>query len=203
MFKPHIGDCKNPECGRTGVIIPIRSGICQYCNHEKKQRAKTVSNRTTRSNDESKQEGDYDERKRTKPNGCPAYKHGRTPGEIYQKAKSSFRKTRKPLFKPKKGTGEAEVFAEIAEEREWICFVTGRHLSGLTPTQFMHVLPKALNKYPLFKLYKPNIQLASDEVHYAWDFKPRSELRKDRRFDKLFELEAELKEEYKNLKSQT
>lgn len=102
----------------------------------------------------------------------------------------------------KKPIGEREVFQQIAEEREWVCFVTGQKLMELTATQFMHVLPKALNKYPLFKLYKDNIQLASNEVHYKWDFVPRSELKKDPRFDKLFALEEELKLKYEQFKKQ-
>ena len=115
------------------------------------------------------------------------------------------------IKKPKKGlkrtaikkkfkvTGEAEIFAEIAEEREWICAVTGEKLWELTPTQFLHVLPKALNRFPKYKLYKKNIVLASNEVHRKWDFSPRSELRKDPQFDVLFELEEELKNQYPNI----
>lgn len=114
------------------------------------------------------------------------------------------KKEKKPLkrtaIKKKfKATGEAQLFEEIAEEREWICFVTNATLFMLTPTSFMHVLPKALNKYPKFKLYKKNIVLSADDIHYKWDFTLRSELKKDPRFDKLFALEAELKEEYKNI----
>lgn len=111
------------------------------------------------------------------------------------------KKAKKPLSKLRKPSGEKRVFEEIAEEREWICIVTRQVLRELKPTQFMHILPKALNKYPLFKLHKKNIVLASDEVHYKWDFTPRSELRKDPQFDVLFELEAELIEEYKQLKT--
>lgn len=106
---------------------------------------------------------------------------------------------RSPIKKKFKSTGEREIFAEIAEEREWVCFVTGEKLWELTPTQFMHVLPKALNKYPKFKLYAKNIVLASNSVHYKWDFTPRSELRKYQQFDKLFELEEELKSQYPNI----
>jgi|SRR3990167_3964628 len=116
-----------------------------------------------------------------------------------KKGKKPLKRT--ALKKVKKKTGEASIFEEIAEEREWKCIVTGEILRELKPIQFLHVLPKALNKYPLMKLHKPNIVLASDSVHYAWDFSPRSELRKDPRFDILFELEAELKEEYKLLKT--
>ncbi len=97
-------------------------------------------------------------------------------------------------------TGEKQLFEEIAAEREWVDFVTDEKLWQLTPTQFIHVLPKALNKYPLFKLYKKNIVLGSNETHFKWDKVPRSELKKDPRFDKLFQLEEELKEEYGKIK---
>ena len=130
--------------------------------------------------------------------------------EKKQKSKSPTRtgcdtKDKKKIFSGlqnqlKKPTGEKEVFEEIAVEREWACFVTGKYLNELKASQFAHVLPKALNKYPLFKLYKKNIVILSDEAHYAWDFKPRSELKKDKNFDKLFELEQELKDEYEEFK---
>lgn len=106
---------------------------------------------------------------------------------------------RTPLKKVKKKTGESEVFAEIAAEREWICFVSGETLRELKPTQFAHVLPKALNRYPKFKLHKPNIVLLSDWAHYQWDFGIRYELKKDPRWDKMFKLEEQLKQEYKQL----
>lgn len=101
----------------------------------------------------------------------------------------------------KKATGEMEMFEEIAAEREWIDFVTGEKLWELKPSQFMHVLPKALNKYPKFKLYKNNIVLGSDDTHFKWDHTPRSELRKDPKWDKLFDLEKELKNEYADLRN--
>lgn len=107
---------------------------------------------------------------------------------------------RTPIKKKFKVTGEKELFEEIAIEREWVDFVTGEKLWQLTPTQFIHVLPKALNRYPLFKLYKKNIVLGSNETHFKWDKVPRSELRKDPQFDKMFALEEELKKEYLELK---
>jgi len=194
MFKPFIGDCVNKECGRTGVIIPVRSGLCQYCNYEKKQKSKKNSGNTSfelrGTDNEERYEEDSDGKQGDRKNYVSAYRSSNSFSR-----NTTFNKSRKSP------TGEKEVFEEIAEEREWTCFVTGATLYELTATQFMHVLPKALNKYPLFKLYKPNIQLATNEAHYAWDFVPRSELKKDRRFDKLFELEEKLKEEYKLLKS--
>lgn len=99
----------------------------------------------------------------------------------------------------KKATGEAEVFENISAEREWVCFVTGTRMNSLTPTSFMHVLPKALNKNPLFKLYPKNIVLALDEIHHRWDHTPRSTLTEPY-WQKLFDLEAELKLEYAELK---
>lgn len=180
MFKPHMGIC---ICHNEKRLIVVKKGYCAEGNYEQKQNRKIVRGICTEEQSEYNAPEQWTRR------------------EVDKKAKPSPPKARKPIFKPKKGTGEAEVFAEIAEEREWKCFVSGNSLVQLTATQFMHVLPKALNKYPLFKLYKKNIQLASDEVHYAWDFKPRSELRKDPRFDKLFALEEELKQEYKQLKN--
>lgn len=177
MFKPHIGDCV--ECPRKGVIIPVKSGLCQYCNHEKKKKNKNTN----------KLQGI-----RINQKGCSIGKKIKLSIDNKRAFSSAFQSSTKP-------TGEKEVFEAIAGEREWNCFVTGKPLTELKATTFAHVLPKALNKYPLFKLYKPNIQLVADEIHYAWDFKPRSELKKDRRFDKLFALEEELKQEYKLLKN--
>lgn len=115
-----------------------------------------------------------------------------------QKKKAAGKKTGKYVFK-REPTGEAQLFEDIAEKRDWICFVTGERLNELTPTQFLHVLPKALNKYPKFKLYEKNIVLASNDTHFKWDHTPRSKLRKNPLFDKLFALEEELKEEYKTV----
>ncbi len=116
------------------------------------------------------------------------------------KKKASGKKVSKSFasYGYKEPTGESDLFSEIAEEREWICFVYGDILTELKPQQFAHVLPKALNKYPLFKLNPRNIVLLSDKAHYLWDFGVRAELRKDERFNALFELEEELKKEYKN-----
>lgn len=213
MFKPHFGIC---ICHNEKRLIVVKKGYCAEGNHEKKQKGisnskshcilqqpknsirsihKSIDSEMEYFNECNESFEDGDEVLRINESGNSISKR-------YNKKPSSSLKTRKPIFKPKKGTGEKEIFAEIAEEREWVCFVTGKGLTELTATQFAHVLPKALNKYPLFKLYKENIVLLSNEAHYAWDFKSRDELRKDRMFDKLFELEEKLKEEYKLLKQQ-
>jgi len=45
LFKIHIGNCV--QCSRTDVIIPVKSGVCQYCNHENKQAKKKASGKKT------------------------------------------------------------------------------------------------------------------------------------------------------------
>lgn len=107
---------------------------------------------------------------------------------------------RTPLKKVKKKTGEKEVFESIAESREWVCFVTGEKLYELKASQFAHVLSKAPNKYPKFKLLDRNIVLLSDWAHRKWDFSPRSELTEPI-WDKMKALESVLKTEYKLLKN--
>jgi hypothetical protein len=36
MFRPFYGSCN--QCPREDVLIVVKSGICQYCNHENKQK---------------------------------------------------------------------------------------------------------------------------------------------------------------------
>lgn len=209
MFKPHYGDCSNPDCNRKGVLIPVKSGFCDKCNYERKQESKRNGGR------DSEVQGRpnllYDKVRSYKNKGLPdgnqrktTYSSslrtiGRCKVDVGRKQEIAQGVLRK--FKAKTPTGEREIFAEIASERDWRCYVTGVELKELKASTFAHCLSKALNKYPLFKLYKPNIVLLADEIHYAWDFKPRSELKKDPRFDKLFALKEELKQEYKLLKS--
>jgi len=131
--------------------------------------------------------------------------------ENKQKAKKAAGKKTGGYKYIREATGEGEIFAEILNEREPVCFVCGEPITLVMPHNFMHILPKG--KYEAFRLYKPNIQLACFKIiaqndgngnptqghHYDWDFKPESELRKNPLFDKVFELEARLKEEYKRL----
>lgn len=123
-------------------------------------------------------------------NPCP--KEGMPP----KKAKKALK--RSPIKKKFKKTGESIIFEEIAAERDWKCFVTGSKLPHLSATSFMHILPKALNRYPKMKLYKPNIVLVRDDIHYAYDFMPKSTL-VEPYWDKVWELQAELLNEYRKL----
>jgi hypothetical protein len=45
MFKPFYGACI--RCPRKGVIIPVKSGLCQYCNHELKKSKKKPAEKPT------------------------------------------------------------------------------------------------------------------------------------------------------------
>lgn len=218
MFKPFIGDCINPECGRTGVIIPVRRGICQYCNHEEKQRSKK-SNGSERnsSNTSSLRRG----------RGCSSDVGGAKVinGEVLGRDEEGYgggsgtegfirvgatsRVVRKPIKKKqiqyrRKRTGEKEVFESIWNAlEEKTCFVCGRQIGEPSASNFGHCIPKALNKYPLFKLNPENIKLlchdSYNSCHHRWDHTPRSSL-KESMWKKMFDLEKKLIEDYKNLK---
>lgn len=43
MFRAHIGQCNNPFCKRDNVLIPVKSGICVYCNEAKKKESKRAA----------------------------------------------------------------------------------------------------------------------------------------------------------------
>jgi len=106
-------------------------------------------------------------------------------------------------YMQKKATGEKEIFKEISETQEHKCYVCGKQLGELTVSNFAHILPKALNKYPLFKLNIDNIKLfchdSYSSCHHRFDKMPRSTLTEPM-WNKVFELEEKLKEEYKLLK---
>lgn len=110
---------------------------------------------------------------------------------------------KKELLKPK-NTGQADVFLEIWQESNQRCSVCNKPIQYPIASNFAHILSKALNKYPLFKLYKKNIVLmchdSEGSCHHRWDKEPRSSL-SEPIWKPFFELEAELKEEYKQLKS--
>lgn len=196
MFKPHYGSCK--ECQRTNVIIPVKSGLCQYCNYERKQNnKKPTRNGNGLSSNTNKGGNDgthfYNER-----------------GEEVIGTHISSPMVRRAIKKKsiqyrRKRTGEAEVFEEIwSAMEEKICFVCGRQIGEPSASNFAHILPKALNKYPLFKLNPNNIKLfchdSYSSCHHRFDKEPRSTL-KEPMWQKVFALEEELKQEYKILKS--
>lgn len=102
-------------------------------------------------------------------------------------------------------SGEAKIFEEIWAERDHLCFVCGAVIHYPIAANFSHILSKALNKYPLFRLYKPSIQLMCYDLknpscHYKLDHTPKSELIGEG-WEKVFKLQEELKVEYEAFKS--
>jgi len=80
---------------------------------------------------------------------------------IKQNLANRFRPDPKPekVIKPKKKysfkkkpTGEAQVFEKIWNERPHFCQICFTPIPEASPSNFMHVLAKGLNKYPKFKL---------------------------------------------------
>lgn len=97
---------------------------------------------------------------------------------------------------------EIDVFNEILEERPHICFVTGKPIYNPTPTNFLHILRKAKNGWPHFKLYKKNIVLGLDEVHDLLDKGTEAQRQKygyAEGWERLYKLRDELILEYKEL----
>jgi 5-methylcytosine-specific restriction endonuclease McrA len=108
---------------------------------------------------------------------------------IKEKKKYSFKK---------KPTGEKDVFEKIFAERPHFCQVCFTPIGEATPSNFPHVLPKAMNKYPKFKLNPANILLACEDCHVKWDHKRKS-IESNIDWQWVFHLEQKLKEEYKLL----
>jgi DNA-directed RNA polymerase subunit RPC12/RpoP len=108
---------------------------------------------------------------------------------------------------PKEPTGEKVMFEMIWNEREHKSFLTEQSLEGYFGHEswfalFAHVLSKAQNKYPKFKLYKKNIVLLTPFEHHLLDHgteKQREDYAKEYNCDwnKIYKLKEELKNEYK------
>lgn len=112
-------------------------------------------------------------------------------------------KEEKPFYyiPKKKHTGELVLFQTIWATRPHRSFINNEWLGDDMNVCFMaHVLPKAQNKYPKFKLYDKNIVLLSWAQHDLWDKGIRADLRLLPEWGTMFKLEEALKEEYKLLK---
>lgn len=93
-------------------------------------------------------------------------------------------------------TGESEVFKMIWDERPHKSQIGGEKINEAKPVNFLHVLPKAKNKYPKFKLLKENIILGTPEEHRLWD-ECRETIRNNPKWQMMFELEEVLINKYK------
>jgi len=126
------------------------------------------------------------------------------------KKKASGRSVAKKTF-VSTASGEGEMFRSLALESlgddYTKCFVCGMPIAALTYSNMAHVLSK--KQFPAFRLNPDNIvilchRLVADEngrngCHNQIDGRPRSEIQDDPRWQKFFELEEQLKEQYKNL----
>lgn len=109
-----------------------------------------------------------------------------------KKEPKGFNKNRKP-------TGEMAVFEEIWSIRPHVSQISGEDLGDiLDVSYFSHILPKGQNKYPHYKLDPRNIILKTKDEHYMWEH-CKSALLDLPEWKWIFDLENELKEEYKKL----
>lgn len=115
-----------------------------------------------------------------------------------KKSKKKITKSKKVAYK---ATGEYEVFKRIGASREHKCFICEKPLHVLTVSNFMHVLPK--KQYEKFRLEEKNIVIGCHDFqsscHDVWDKQPRSKIADDPKWQKMFKLEEELKNQYKSV----
>ncbi len=160
----------------------VMNGICSMCTDNKEKRLA-----------------------KRNPPLCGYHYVGEQRKKSIEKNKDKPKKVFKPISKgtykyKRKPTGELEIFKQIWEERPHESFINGEPLYVFDVSNFAHVLPKAENRFPKFKLYANGIRLLTRTQHDQWDKGSREELRLLPEWDKMFELEAELIIEYNNLK---
>lgn len=118
---------------------------------------------------------------------------------FHYSVEQSKKQREKQRLKPKKlkdATGELVLFQKLWNQRRRVSFVSGEPIEYFSVSNFAHVLPKAKNRYPEFKLKEENIVLLTFEEHFLWDNGSRSDLRLKPEWKELFELEEKLKIEY-------
>lgn len=117
---------------------------------------------------------------------------------------------RSAIKKKFKSTGEKDTFHEVLDNLSDFeptrCFVCGIKVAVVTHCNMAHVLSK--KQYSLFRNNPNNIKILCHRIvadkdgnqgcHYAWDMTPRSKLVGEG-WEKLLELEEELKIEYKRI----
>jgi len=99
-----------------------------------------------------------------------------------------------------KPTGEKILFESIWNTRKRVSFLDGKPLGDCAYAwNFAHVLRKAKGHYPKFKLLDRNIILLTKGQHELYDENVRNPeflIKKDARWQKIFELREELRNEY-------
>lgn len=161
-------------------IMIVMNGICSMCDDGKEKRL------AKRKPPLCGYHYTVEQRKKS------AEKNKDKPKKVYKQLK------RTPLSYKRKPTGELELFKIMWENmKEHKSFINGEPIYTFNVRNFAHVLAKAKNKFPKFKLYEDCIKLLTFDQHDKWDNGSREDLRKLPEWDKMFKLEAELIEEYK------
>jgi len=116
---------------------------------------------------------------------------------------------RTALNKKRQPTGEYALFKEIWQTRPHVSFLSGREIRTPYPNNFCHVLAKAKNKYPNFKLFDKNLILLTETEHFLYDngtMDSRAKYVIECQLDgyicdwsKIWDLRDELKKEYECL----
>lgn len=130
---------------------------------------------------------------------CKYHQNLRTDKKPTQKKRSTIKAKIKP-------SGERTIFDLIWNTRDRISFVSGKSLqqyegTDFYPNLFAHVLSKAQNRYPKFKLYDRNIVLLTPDEHYLLDFGTEEQREKyaeehNCSWQPLYDLRDELKKNY-------
>ena len=110
----------------------------------------------------------------------------------------------------REATGEKDTFHAVLDslpDTETVCFVCKTRIAAVTVHNFAHILSK--KQYPLFRNNPNNIRLLCHRFvadadgfqgcHFSLDMRPRSEIIDKPEWQELFELEEQLKEEYKSI----
>lgn len=95
-------------------------------------------------------------------------------------------------------TGEKELFWNIWRNHDHFCEVCDLHILYFNPAHFAHILSKAENKYPKFKLHPDNISVMCLGCHTTYDHE-NHKVASDRRFDFIIKRAKKLIDEYKML----
>ncbi len=128
---------------------------------------------------------------------------------IQLREKNKNKKNIKPTSSyTKKPTGEKLVFNIVWKKQKGRCFITGKFIShkDVMASNFVHILSKAQNKYPAFKLYDKNIVMTVSRFHQLYDHGTKDKMYSEfadykKNIDKFFELKKELVNEYQNVTS--
>lgn len=99
-------------------------------------------------------------------------------------------------------TKETEMYTDIWLNSPHYSYISELPIYTMHPKNNAHILPKALNKYPKYRLNPENVVLLTEEEHHVFDNGDITDREKYKRkypqtnWDKLFKLRDRLKAEY-------